>query len=121
MGHGLVRYRGEIMANCHEDISNYVGERLAELACQTKYFSLAPTVSLWRQALEMPPGCSVIELDQVLLAETMKGLFVEALTQIHDKLGSQRMRDQVRQLITFLMLGERALDTPYKPDRPDGI
>jgi len=107
------------MANCHEGISNYVGDRLAELACHTEYLAIAPAVSRWRQALEMPPGCSVIELDQVLSAETTKGLFVEALTEIHCELESQRMKDQVRQLINFLMLGERALDKPYKPDRPE--
>jgi hypothetical protein len=61
MGHGFVTYRGGIMLNCHEGISSYVGDRLAELASRAEYLPIAPAVSVWNEPLEMPPGCSGIE------------------------------------------------------------
>lgn len=105
------------MPNCHEGISSYLGDRLAELASRPEYLPIAPAVRVWRKALEMPPGCSAIELDRVLAVETTKELFVEALTEIHSKLKEHRSRDQVRQIIDFLTLVEHAPEKPFEPDR----
>lgn len=111
MGHGFIEYRGGAMLNCHEGISGYIGERLHELSLSPEFNAIVPAVSAWREALEMPPGCSAIRLDETLADERTRWLFIEALTEVHAALEDDqpRTKEQVRQLIAFLELGEASL------------
>lgn len=119
MGHGFIEYRGGAMLNCHEGISRHVGEKLHELSLSSEFKAIVPAVSAWREALEMPPGCSAISLDQALQDEQTRCLFVEALTCVYAGLDDDqpRTKEQVRQLIAFIELGESSLKGVFKPDR----
>ena len=117
MGHGSIEYGGGVMLNCHEGISARVGDYLDDIARRPEYWVIAPVVRLWKEALEMPSGCSAIKLDLVLPDEATKTQFVEALTEVHGRLEGDRSKGQVRQLIAFLMLGESALRGAFKPLR----
>lgn len=123
MGHGCIEYRGGVMLNCHEGISGYVGERLHELSLSPEFRAIAPVVSVWREALEMPPGCSAIRLDEPLVDERTRTLFIEALAVVHAALQDDqpRTKEQVRQLIAFLELGESGLKGVFKPHRSAGV
>jgi hypothetical protein len=117
MGHGFIEYGGGVMLNCHEGISARVGDYLDDMARRPEYLGIAPAVRFWKEALEMPNGCSAIKLDLVLPDEATKKQFVEALTEVHGRLEGYRAKGQVRQLIAFLMLGESALEGVFKPLR----
>ena len=117
MGHGFIEYGGGVMLNCHEGISARVGDHLNDIARRPEYLGIAPAVRSWREALEMPNGCSAIKLDLVLPDEATKKQFVEALTEVHARLEGDRAKGRVRQLIAFLTLGESALEGVFKPLR----
>lgn len=116
------------MLNCHEGISRYIGEKLLETSCLARCNDLRQQViDVWNGALEMPPGCSCIELDRVLTSEPMKHQFIAALTEVHtiftaerrklEKSGDDRVDQQLRQIIIFIEQGEEALEPVHRPLR----
>lgn len=104
------------MRNCHEGTCEYLVDRLEEIALRPEYLAIAPAVELWKKALDVPPGSSRVDFDLVLADDATKTLFIEALTNVHGALKTDRAKDQTRQIIKFLALGEQALDRVFRPD-----
>jgi hypothetical protein len=131
MGQGEIEYRGQLMVNCGEGYSRYIGYRLGELSTDCRYRPLAPIAAHWMEALEAAPGSSLINLDSVIQDTSMQRLFLEALREIYanllatpasrEDLQARSLSEQtLHQIILFVELGERALEPVHKPMRPAG-
>jgi hypothetical protein len=129
MGQGSIEYRGQLMVNCRENYSSYIGEKLAELAANSAFSPLASTAILWNAALEAPPGCSSIDLDSTISDDLLRQLLVDALREILANSVAVPITDKnwrdlsmfdetVTQIILFLEHGEQALAEVFRPVRP---
>jgi len=119
MGHGVVEYGGGMMMCSHEGIAEDIGARLAALSGRSEYKLIQQAADQWLADLDTGPGCSAIQLDDVLADQTTKSTFIAALTEIHGELPADRPRtkEQIRQVLLLLSIGESALVGPYRPVR----
>ena len=104
MGQGSIEYRSQVMLNCRESYLSNIGELLCSITSRSSFSRLGPLAGFWQKALDMPPGCSRICLDEHLQTEEMRQMFALALQVILAELGGDRpgTRHLAEQILTFL-------------------
>jgi hypothetical protein len=117
MGQGAIKYHGQVMMNCRESFLSNIGDSLLRVAKQPPFDRFRGLAESWvREVSEMPPGCSMIHLDEHLPDQEAVESFTRALHATLREIGDEKpgTREVVQQLMVFLLDGYERLAPVYR-------